>query len=456
MKRSLLTTLLIMAIGVWSVAQITINHTDMPILNDTLRYSITIPAIDPGFTITGENFSWDFSGLDFQIQEREDYKALTSINPWVLILGGFSNDGLGLKSATNLPLDEFDVGVNEFYSVYHNSAERFIIEGFFINTSPIPLPLKYSQPDVVYSFPLNFGNSDSISFSGFRALGDTLSLTREGYRKNEVDGWGMIKTPLGEFDALRVKTTLYESDSLFWTSLEEPIVVRRTNIFYIWLAKEQKIPVMEARYLVLDDDPENLVLLAVRYKDIYREPIIEKPVADFHADKTEAIIDEPIQLLNNSTPDHETNSYLWTFLPDDTVVFLNETNDQSPEPVVLLKSVGNYTVKLVAENTSGKDSLTRENYLIIKDQDPTAADKVNVPLQPEVTIKNNHIFINHPRAIEDLFIYDISGRQIFSLEGIRNSTLSFYTQEFTSGTYIFSISETDNKNSPVHVKVIVP
>jgi hypothetical protein len=454
MKRSLLTTLLIMAIGVWSVAQITINHTDMPVLNDTLRYSITIPANDPGFTITGENFSWDFSGLEFQIQEREDYKALNTINFW-LNFAGYSSGALGVKSATNLPLDEFDVELTEFYSVYGNSTTQYQNEGFFINTS-IPLTLKYSEPDIVYSFPLNFGNSDSISFSGYRALDDTLSLTREGYRKNEVDGWGMIKTPLGEFDALRVKTTLYESDSLFWTSLDEPIVVRRTNIFYKWLAKGQKIPVMEARYLVLDDDPENPVLLTVRYKDIFREPIIEQPVADFHADKTEAIINEPIQLLNNSTPGHETNSYLWTFLPDNTVIFLNETNDQSPEPVVTFTSVGSYTVKLVAENVSGKDSLTRENYLIIKDEGPTATDKINDPLHPEIIIRNNHMIINHSRTIEDLFIYDISGRRIFSLEGVRNSTLSFNTKEFTSGIYIISISETDNKNNPVHVKVVVP
>ncbi|MFN2396136.1 MAG: PKD domain-containing protein, partial [Bacteroidales bacterium] len=343
-------------------SQITINGDDLPSAGDTLRYSLTINPQQYDFLQTGEDFQWDFSGLTHQSQAIEEYELVSGINFLMGII--FGSDAIATSAFGDLPLDDFEIEVDGIYTVFSDETQYYTNDGFFVLLDGFGLPLKYSEPDIVYTLPLNFGDQDSTAFFGNTNLGDTLSLTRQGYRISEVDGWGNIITPYGEFDALRIKSTIYETDSVYWESFGEPVMLSRTITRYSWLAKDEKIPVLEVSFTTFDGSDESPAL-SIKYRDIYREPSDEDPpVANFDANTTNAFTDEEITLFNYSTPSHEVNNYSWTFIPGN-VNFHNNTDATSAEPVISFSEPGTYTVKLVAENEAGIDSLTRIDFLTI-------------------------------------------------------------------------------------------
>jgi hypothetical protein len=111
---------------------------------------------------------------------------------------------------------------------------------------PLPLPAIYTSPDVIYTFPIAFGNADSStsSFNLTIPLGAVnFNVTRNQKRVNNVDAWGSISTPAGTFDVLRVVSTINRIDSIktSFISFGTP-----TNpVEYKWLAAGKKIPVLQ-------------------------------------------------------------------------------------------------------------------------------------------------------------------------------------------------------------------
>lgn len=275
MKKTILMIILFKVISTGLSGQITINNNDMPSAGDTLRYSLTIDPQQFDFTQSGENFQWDFSSLSHQTQGLEEYELVSSIN-FLMALLFFGTNAIATSAIGDLPLDEFQIDVDGVYSVFSKSTAQYTLDGFFVVIDGIALPLKYSQADKIYSFPLNYADQDSTTFFGTTNVGDTLSLTRQGYRVNEVDGWGNIITPYGEFDALRLKSIIYESDSLYWESLGDPFVLRRTTTRYSWLAKDEKIPILQVSYVALEGSEDNSSV-TIKYRDIYREPSDDDP-----------------------------------------------------------------------------------------------------------------------------------------------------------------------------------
>ncbi len=454
MKKIILPVLLFSLLAPAVYSQITINDNDLPAAGDTLRYSLTINPQQYDFLPTGEDFQWNFSGLKHQSQVLEEYELVSGINFLMGII--FGSDAIATSAFGDLPLDDFEVDVDGVYSVFKNTSQHYTNDGFFILLDGFGLPLKYSEPDVIYSFPLNFGDQDSTAFFGSTNLGDTLSLTRQGYRINEVDGWGNIVTPFGEFDALRIKSTIYESDSVYWESFGEPVVLNRTITRYSWLAKDEKNPVLEVSYTVFEGSDETPAI-RIKYRDIYREPSDEDPpVANFDASTTNAFTDEEITLFNYSTPSHDANNYSWSFIPEN-VNFHNDTDAASTEPVISFSEPGTYTVKLVAENEAGTDSLTRTDFITITL--PAGTDKyVRDKVKPHVYLSHygNQLNISFKAVYGEVSVFDITGRLIFRTKEV---LLDNFTQDFVSfgqGIYVVNISVPGNENENHTLKIIKP
>jgi plastocyanin len=435
--------------------QITINNNDMPSAGDTLRYSLTINPQQFNFTQTGEDFQWDFSGLKHQSQGLEEYQLVSNIN-FLMALLFFGMNAIATDAIGDLPLDDFNIDVDGVYSVFSKSTIQYTLDGYFVVTDGVALPLKYSQVDKIYSFPLNYADQDSTTFFGTTNLGDTLSLTRQGYRINEVDGWGNIITPYGEFDVLRLKSTIYESDSLYWQSLGEPFVFRRTTTRYSWLAKNEKIPILQVSYVAFEGFEDN-PSVTIKYRDIYREPSDEDPpVANFNASQTLAQVDEEITFFNSSTPSHEVNTYQWFFEPDN-VSFVNETNAGSTDPVVTFSVPGNYSVKLIATNAAGVDSLIRHNYITITE--PTGIDIVNdLEIKPVLYFSGNGNILNidYRNIAGDIRIFDISGRFLAEKRNIILDNFRFDFTHYYSGVYIIQIESKSPDRQIFNIKIIKP
>jgi hypothetical protein len=246
-----------------SFAQITITQADMPAVNDTIRYT-NAPITNLNFvpTNTGANKTWDFSTLGYTSQDVNVYKSSFS-TPYLLY---FLNK-IGLK----IP----DIGFTGFqltnmYAFYTKSAALFKNEGLGYTYNNAPLANSYIDDDEIYQFPLQFNRRDSSTFYfDFKLLDLTnnLNYAQNGYRINEVDGWGSITTPYKNYPSvLRIKSKIQTYDTITVSGF--PIVTRRTAIEYKWLSNTEKIPVLEISGIEVG---ANFTPTTVRYRDRFRQ-----------------------------------------------------------------------------------------------------------------------------------------------------------------------------------------
>lgn len=140
----------------------------------------------------------------------------------------------------------------EFYD-YANNSNRLQIKGYGANltlpgsTIPIPFAGVYSTPDILYNFPITYGDKDS-STSGFTTpltiptIG-SITIKRSQKRVNEVDAWGSITIPSGTFDVLRVVSQINRIDSIITPlfSFGTPTNPKE----YKWLGQTKKAPVLQ-------------------------------------------------------------------------------------------------------------------------------------------------------------------------------------------------------------------
>ncbi|MFZ4414634.1 MAG: T9SS type A sorting domain-containing protein, partial [Bacteroidales bacterium] len=136
--------------------------------------------------------------------------------------------------------------MSNVYNFYKTTTTAYNLVGYAAEINALPIPLKYNIADRLFKFPLNFGNIDSSASVA------TLSVPSLGYfneskkRKNTVDGWGTLTTPYGSFAVLRVKSVIYQRDSLSLDTIPFPIPAIIRNITeYKWVGKNNGIPLLE-------------------------------------------------------------------------------------------------------------------------------------------------------------------------------------------------------------------
>ena len=86
------------------------------------------------------------------------------------------------------------------------------------------------------------------------------------------------------------------------------------------------------------------------------------PVAKFSAFNTTCCLDSTVVFTDLST--RTPTSWNWTITPA-TLAYVNGTNSSSQNPQVQFTANGNYTVRLIATNTNGADTMLRSNYITV-------------------------------------------------------------------------------------------
>ena len=238
-------------------AQISITSADMPASGDVIGY-YNCATSSISYTTTGANVYWNYDTLKAQSQGFYNYLA-ASKTPYAFYFTSPSEYGLKIA-------DSIGTGTYTFknvYDFYKNSTASFETEGIGFQYSGFPLAAFYSDPDEIYSFPLTYLKHDSTTYKFTIALGTTLYYSQLGYRINDVDGWGYIKTP--DYDSvpcIRIVSTTYGKDSINYNGLgfKFPDVQRS----YKWLSASEKIPILE-----LDGTYTNNTFIPTqaRYKD---------------------------------------------------------------------------------------------------------------------------------------------------------------------------------------------
>lgn len=223
-------------------AQITINSSDMPVANDTIRYSVVTNFTGITPKPTGANHTWDFSGLQYSSQTVDTFVSILSTGLYAF---QFPTSSFAIKS--NLPAVSLGgIAVNYDYDFYKKSTSAYMLSGLGANVSGLPLGVPYSILDTIYRFPLDYGYNGATS-SAFGVTVPTLGhYSGVKTRVDTVDGWGTLITPYGTFNVLRIKSVVNETDSIFVTQfglgLKLPLPTRTE---YSWLANGKKTPLLK-------------------------------------------------------------------------------------------------------------------------------------------------------------------------------------------------------------------
>jgi len=240
MKTILLFILIITSIT--SFSQITILSSDIGSTGDTVRYSHSFQTPFGAIEETDTNFMWDFTSLTASSQDFIEYKSINSV-PIIYKIAFFGKASFASPQA-NQSTPGFNL-TNSFEFINKNS-NIFEIVGFGGELNGTPLPVNFDSPDVIYNFPINYNNTDSSNSAWSASLPNTGYIEEILNRKDTVDGWGIIKTPYGEFNCLRLKSEVHKEDTIYISSSGIGMRIPQNYTEYIWLAKGMKFPIMKA------------------------------------------------------------------------------------------------------------------------------------------------------------------------------------------------------------------
>jgi hypothetical protein len=279
MKKALFITFCV-ALSTSLNAQITLSKIDFATGGDTVRMSNTTkPTID--FTTTGPNAVWNFSTLTPISQQVKKFQSLTGAPGFILFVYGvfapLKYQASYFMENTTLPISQITsvlpVTIDNVNQFMRRSNDSLTAIGYSMSVSGTTIPLKSDTIETKYKFPLHFGDTH---FSRGYTLVDFNPVVNAKWiqhrkRTTVVDGYGSITTPYGTFDALRVKHSIKETDSLYyvfpilggtWIPLSLPVTVE-----YEWLANGQKEPILK---ITTQKILNNETVTAIEYRDSYR------------------------------------------------------------------------------------------------------------------------------------------------------------------------------------------
>jgi hypothetical protein len=248
MKKYTLFVSIMLALGYVSISQPVIDQNDMPNVGDTIRIAIKSNLSGTAYTATGEDYTWDFSTAVGTTERVDTFVSVIS-TPFVyypdfynfLDPAHMATIAQPQADMTQLPNVQF----TNVYNYYKETSSTFAQVGLGATVNLLPMPIKYDNPDVLYTFPLTYGAKDSCNYTY------NINIPTMGYyaqsrkRINLVDGWGTVITPFDTFPAVRMLSTSYIHDTIHMDSLGIGFAQNRTEYEYKWLADTMGLPVLK-------------------------------------------------------------------------------------------------------------------------------------------------------------------------------------------------------------------
>ncbi len=360
MKIKLLALSLCISLLINAQTPIIVTTADMPLVSDTVRYSTSAIDVSTLLNDTGANRTWNFSNLVPNFQDIAQFKTVLNTN--VGYYSAFSSSSYGTQD----PDISFTLATaTNVFTFYKNSTASYVADGRGLTVSSLPLTQPYLGKDVIYKFPLTYGNRDTSSYYTDAVNLLVANLVSTGKRINVVDGWGALTTPYGTFDCIRVKSIVQETDTLkITTPIAFSLPVAHNKTEYKWIAKGKKTPILEISVATGTG-----AATTIKYRDINR-PEAFKGNAIFGANKTTFAVNSTDTCILTSTSLNTPKSYLWTITPN-TYTFVGGTSATSAVAKIFFTGSGAYTVTLKATYNAGTSDTTRVNYITVA-QGPTA------------------------------------------------------------------------------------
>lgn len=229
-------------------AQIVITSNDMPTVN--VPYPRSTSGVFDSFDINGgENHVWDYTNLTSTGYDTIMYVSVSNAPfSYQLLFNNIFIEEYYADHARHTA--DFSIpNVADFtnnYEFYQNNSDDYRKLGQGSSISGFPAVSQNDPIDIIYRFPMQFGNIDSNYTELDMSVPTLLFFHQEIERHNFVDGWGTLQLPLGTYEVLRLRTDIYEEDSVH---IETPISFGLNfplpdKVEYKWFAQGEGIPVL--------------------------------------------------------------------------------------------------------------------------------------------------------------------------------------------------------------------
>lgn len=223
-------------------AQVVITSSMMPAAGDTIRVSHVVGPEIPDPALTGFDYSWNYSMLQAGSQSVTSFVS-PSQTPMIFQLV-FNPLVANLASPVD-GLDIFEGEVIDAWMFYRNTAAGFVSPGFAATVFGIPVPFKFDTPERLFKFPLNVNSLPDSTISELAVEYPSVGyVSIHKKRVNTVDGSGVLTTPYGTFNTIRLKSVIYEEDSIYIESSQSGFPIVRNYTEYKWLSPDHKIPLL--------------------------------------------------------------------------------------------------------------------------------------------------------------------------------------------------------------------
>jgi hypothetical protein len=308
--------------------------------------------------------------------------------------------------------------------------------GFKMPVLNVDMPLRYSNPDVIYKFPLTDSSVYADSFRmNFSMQG--IDILVKGHRSSFVDGYGKITTPYGTFDCIRLKSRVLERDSFMI-----PFSNNRTE--YTWLAKGQKIPILQ---IIVPDTG----LPSIMYKDIERNIINPlAPIPAFSVNDSAVQTGDTVKFINQTTTGP--CFFTWNITPAN-YTYVNKTDAATKDPEVIFSAPGIYTVSLNASVIAGSNTVVKKNYISVSKK--TGIAKISgqeISIYPNPVSNILHVNTGGSKLIS-IQLFDSHGLQIncqMPLTGSDSHEINL--DQMPAGIYLLKLQMEDGYISQTVIK----
>jgi hypothetical protein len=260
-------------------AQIVLTKNDFAGVNDTIRYSQPPLLSVTNYEATGEDYLWDFSGLEAETQYLKRYSAVSSSPITVqAVFGPFAPDeykGTYYLLSRDVPIEQLNnflpVDLSDLNTFSRATNDSITSIGYSVSISNVPTPFRSDTIETRYAFPLEYGGSHYSRGYTFIDLNPATDFKLKQYRQRttSVDGYGTLTTPFGTHQVLRIKHVITELDSVYQTFFgggqwfaSPPILTKE----YEWWANGHDDALL--RIVEASNNGQPQVRLA-EYKDIY-------------------------------------------------------------------------------------------------------------------------------------------------------------------------------------------
>lgn len=259
-----------------------ITVADMPAANDSLRLSQAAPVLPagaPALTVNGANKTWNYAGLVATSQRVARYASISSVAGPLLQFtfnnALFSPDTKAtLVAPENTPLPAgTGIAISDPLAFYNAATADYRSVGYGATYMGAAVPVTYAtkaQQDVIYKFPIAYGNAVDVSNSLIStpvALASTGFFSQKRQRTNQPDAWGTLTTPFGTFQTVRLVTKLIDHDSISIGGVAGQGITLPTRREYKWLAKTIHVPVLT---ITTNEVAGQEIITSIEYRDIFR------------------------------------------------------------------------------------------------------------------------------------------------------------------------------------------